>query len=132
MTTEPCRAARWTGPAGLPADIKARKVQIIVVYKVDRLTRSLADFAKIVESGREARRGAPRSQSRIAEKIEEVELDPDQAAPLDKLIGKDYDVITADERLGKIAADFVEHCATRWESGWSAAVTASRPISKNA
>ena len=33
----------------LLADIKAGKVQIIVVYKVDRLTRSLADFAKIVE-----------------------------------------------------------------------------------
>src|SRR5207344_1056302 len=30
-------------------DIQARKVQIIVVYKVDRLTRSLADFAKIVD-----------------------------------------------------------------------------------
>src|SRR5690606_36194962 len=25
--------------------------------------------------------------------------------------------ITADERLNKIAADFVEHCATRWQSG---------------
>ena len=33
----------------LLADIKAGKVQIIVVYKVDRLTRSLADFAKIVD-----------------------------------------------------------------------------------
>jgi site-specific DNA recombinase len=33
----------------LLADVKARKVQIIVVYKVDRLTRSLADFAKLVE-----------------------------------------------------------------------------------
>ena len=30
-------------------DIRARKVDIIVVYKVDRLTRSLADFAKLVE-----------------------------------------------------------------------------------
>ena len=30
-------------------DIKASKVQTIVVYKVDRLTRSLADFAKIVD-----------------------------------------------------------------------------------
>ena len=30
-------------------DIKAGKVQIIVVYKVDRLTRSLSDFAKIVD-----------------------------------------------------------------------------------
>jgi len=30
-------------------DVSARKVDVIVVYKVDRLTRSLADFAKIVE-----------------------------------------------------------------------------------
>ena len=30
-------------------DIQAGKVDIVVVYKVDRLTRSLADFAKIVE-----------------------------------------------------------------------------------
>jgi site-specific DNA recombinase len=30
-------------------DIQAGKVQIVVVYKVDRLTRSLADFAKIVD-----------------------------------------------------------------------------------
>ena len=29
--------------------VRARKVDIIVVYKVDRLTRSLADFAKLVE-----------------------------------------------------------------------------------
>ena len=33
----------------LLSDIKGGKVQIIVVYKVDRLTRSLADFAKIVD-----------------------------------------------------------------------------------
>ncbi|CAN2533412.1 hypothetical+protein [Methylocapsa aurea] len=55
----------------------------------------------------------------IAAKIEEAELDADQATLLDKLLGKDYEVITADERLDKIAADFVEHCATRWESGKS-------------
>jgi DNA invertase Pin-like site-specific DNA recombinase len=30
-------------------DVKAKLVDIIVVYKVDRLTRSLADFAKLVE-----------------------------------------------------------------------------------
>jgi type I restriction enzyme R subunit len=56
---------------------------------------------------------------RMAEKIEQADLDPDQAALLDKLLGKDYEVVTADERLDKIAADFVEHCATRWESGKS-------------
>jgi DNA invertase Pin-like site-specific DNA recombinase len=33
----------------LLADIRARKVDVVVVYKVDRLTRALADFAKIVE-----------------------------------------------------------------------------------
>src|ERR687895_1288344 len=33
----------------LLADIKARRVDVVVVYKVDRLTRALADFAKIVE-----------------------------------------------------------------------------------
>src|SRR3954466_8609045 len=30
-------------------DVRARKIDVIVVYKVDRLTRSLADFAKLVE-----------------------------------------------------------------------------------
>ncbi|MBB5052922.1 MULTISPECIES: recombinase family protein [Nitrobacteraceae] len=30
-------------------DIRDRKIDVIVVYKVDRLTRSLADFAKLVE-----------------------------------------------------------------------------------
>ena len=29
--------------------MRAGKIDIIVVYKVDRLTRSLADFAKLVE-----------------------------------------------------------------------------------
>ncbi|MGO9942112.1 MAG: recombinase family protein [Rhodoblastus sp.] len=33
----------------LLADVRSKKVDIIVVYKVDRLTRSLADFAKLVE-----------------------------------------------------------------------------------
>lgn len=56
---------------------------------------------------------------RIADKIEEADLNPDQEAQLEKLLGKDYEIITADERLDKIAGDFVEHCATRWESGKS-------------
>jgi DNA invertase Pin-like site-specific DNA recombinase len=33
----------------LMRDIASKKVRIVVVYKVDRLTRSLADFAKLVE-----------------------------------------------------------------------------------
>lgn len=76
---------------------------------------------KLVYENRGEKLGVARLDlnSRIAEKIEEAELDADQAALLDKLLGKDYEIITADERLDKIAADFVEHCATRWESGKS-------------
>ena len=33
----------------LMADVEADRIDVIVVYKVDRLTRSLADFAKIIE-----------------------------------------------------------------------------------
>jgi site-specific DNA recombinase len=33
----------------LLADVRAGKITVVVVYKVDRLTRSLADFAKLVE-----------------------------------------------------------------------------------
>jgi site-specific DNA recombinase len=34
----------------LLGDIGADKVDVVVVYKIDRLTRSLFDFAKIVET----------------------------------------------------------------------------------
>jgi DNA invertase Pin-like site-specific DNA recombinase len=34
---------------GLLGDIRAGRIDIVVVYKVDRLTRSLADFARLVE-----------------------------------------------------------------------------------
>ena len=33
----------------LLADVQEGRIDVIVVYKVDRLTRSLADFAKLVE-----------------------------------------------------------------------------------
>lgn len=54
---------------------------------------------------------------RIADAIAKADLDPDKEALLEKLLGDDYEVITADDRLDKIAADFVEHCSGRWESG---------------
>ena len=38
----------------LLADVKAGKITIVVVYKVDRLTRSLADFAKHRMSAKES------------------------------------------------------------------------------
>ena len=45
------RGATMDRPAlqQLLADITAGRIDTVVVYKIDRLTRSLADFAKIVE-----------------------------------------------------------------------------------
>lgn len=54
---------------------------------------------------------------KIAAAVDAADLDPDQTDLLEKLLGKDYEVITADERLKKVAADFVEHCSIRWEAG---------------
>ena len=50
-TTVDFPAAPWNGrrSSGLLADVSAGQIDVVVVYKVDRLTRSLSDFAKIVE-----------------------------------------------------------------------------------
>ncbi|MBW8067186.1 MAG: recombinase family protein [Ferrovum sp.] len=39
----------WPALKRLMADIKAGKIDVVVIYKIDRLTRSLADFSKMVE-----------------------------------------------------------------------------------
>ena len=49
--TAASRAARWSARhcKRLLADIEAGRVDVVVVYKIDRLSRSLMDFAKLVE-----------------------------------------------------------------------------------
>jgi type I restriction enzyme R subunit len=107
------------------------------LFKYDHLTRrifgdyvSRYDFersrqdgstVKLVYENRGEKLGITRLDlnDRIAEKIEESDLDQNQLALLEKLLGKDYEVITADDRLKKIADDFVDHCSKRWESGKS-------------
>ena len=51
MTMAASPGPRWNGRpcSGCLADVRARKIDIVLVYKVDRLTRSLADFAKLIE-----------------------------------------------------------------------------------
>ena len=51
MTMAASPAALWSGRrcSGCSPTCRDGKVDVVVVYKVDRLTRSLADFAKIVE-----------------------------------------------------------------------------------
>ena len=52
MTTVVTQEGHWTAlPCnGFSPDIADAKVDVVVVYKIDRLTRSLFDFAKIVEA----------------------------------------------------------------------------------
>lgn len=54
---------------------------------------------------------------RIAEKLEEIELDEDKRARLEEELGRDYHVLTASKRLDTIARDFVQHYSTSWETG---------------
>ena len=50
MTTADFPGRPWsTGAQTALSDIKEKRVDVMVVYKVDRMTRSLADFAKMVE-----------------------------------------------------------------------------------
>ncbi len=51
MVTVVSRVVRWTGPryGTMLADIAAGRIDTVVVYKIDRLTRSLADFARMVD-----------------------------------------------------------------------------------
>jgi len=74
---------------------------------------------KLVYENRGEKLGIARSDlnERIANAIENAELNDDQEAQLERLLGNDYPIITADDRLDKLADDFVEHCATRWQSG---------------
>lgn len=76
---------------------------------------------KLIYENRGEKLGLARADlnERIADAIETAELDVDQTALLEKLLGKDYEVITAPDRLDKIADDFVEHCSKRWETGKS-------------
>src|SRR5207253_666698 len=107
------------------------------LFKHDELTRrifgsyiSRYDFkrseedqstVKLVYENRGEKLGIARLDlnDRIADAVERADLDPDQHALLENLLGKDYEVITADDRLDKLADDFVEHCSTRWQTGKS-------------
>ena len=110
------------------------------LFKHDELTRrifgsyiSRYDFkrseedqstVKLIYENRGEKLGIARLDlnDQIADAIEKADLDPDQQALLENLLGKDYEVITADDRLDKLAEDFVEHCSTRWQTGKSMVV----------
>ena len=51
MTMAASPAPRWSGPAlkRLLRDVEAGLIDVVVVYKIDRLSRSLTDFSRLVE-----------------------------------------------------------------------------------
>jgi len=112
----------FTGTPLFKHDHLTRRIFGSYVSRYD-FRRSEEDGAtvKLVYENRGEKLGLARLDlnDRIAEAIAQSELDPDRQALLEKLLGQDYEVITADHRLDQLADDFVEHCATRWESGKS-------------
>lgn len=54
---------------------------------------------------------------RIAEELEKHELDQDQEERLRRDLSRDYHVLTANERLERIARDVTAHFSRRWETG---------------
>ena len=112
----------FTGTPLFVQDELTRRIfgEYVSRYDFER-SRKDGSTVRLVYENRGEKLGVARTDlnDRIADRIEQADLDPDQEALLDKLLGRDYEVVTADERLDRIAADFVEHCATRWESGKS-------------
>src|SRR5206468_12642210 len=94
----------FTGTPLFKTDPLTRRIFGAYVSRYD-FKRSEEDGAtvKLVYENRGEKLGLTRLDlnDRIAEKIEEAELDPDKMALLEKLLGKDYEVITADGRLDK-------------------------------
>jgi type I restriction enzyme R subunit len=114
--------ASFIGFTGTPLfrhDEMTRRIFGNYVSRYD-FTRSVEDQStvRLVYENRGEKLGIARLDlnDRIADAVEKADLDPDQTALLERLIGKDYEVITADDRLDKLAEDFVEHCSTRWQT----------------
>ncbi len=110
----------FTGTPLFKQDHLTRKIFGSYISKYD-FKRSQEDNStvRLVYENRGEKLGIARLDlnDKIAEKVEEADLDQDQTRLLEKLLGKDYEVITADDRLEKLADDFVEHCSLRWQSG---------------
>ncbi|HPS64280.1 MAG TPA: type I restriction endonuclease subunit R [Ignavibacteria bacterium] len=105
------------------------------LFKDDEITKkvfgdyvSTYDFQKAVidnatvplkydNRGEKLQIGMNNLNEKVAQKLEEFEFDIDQQAALERELGRDYHVFTAEERLIKIAKDFVNHYTNRWGSG---------------
>lgn len=105
------------------------------LFKNDDLTKrifgnyvSTYDFQRAVDDnatvplyydnrGEKLKITTPKINERIAEKLEEIELDEDRRARLEEELGRDYHILTAKKRLKAIAKDFAKHYSVSWETG---------------
>lgn len=71
--------------------------------------------------GEKLKVATPDLNEKIAAKLEEfeaeLEADPNMRARLERDLQREYHVITSNDRLDRIARDFVTHYSTAWESG---------------
>ncbi|MCU0453444.1 MAG: type I restriction endonuclease subunit R [Bacteroidetes bacterium] len=105
------------------------------LFKSDEITRmvfgdyvSTFDFQRAVDDnatvplyydnrGEKLKLTHPDINARFAEKLQDLQLDVDQEARLERELGRDYQIMTAESRLDAVARDMVEHYTERWESG---------------
>lgn len=105
------------------------------LFKEDELTKevfgeyvSTYDFATAVEDGATVplyyeNRGEKLKivhediNQKIVDRLEDFDLDTDQIAKLQREMGREYHILTSNDRLEKIAKDFVEHYTSIWTTG---------------
>ena len=115
--------------------------------KEDHLTKEIFgdyisryDFQRAVEDGatvplhfdgRGEKLGiaTPDLNDRIAEVLEAHDLDQDQERKLQRDLARDYHVLTATERLDRVARDVAGHFASRWQTGKAMLVCLDKPTS---
>jgi type I restriction enzyme R subunit len=105
------------------------------LFKDDEITRRLFgdyvstyDFQRAVDDqatvplyydnrGDKLGLATPDLNLRIADVLEQTDLDPDQERKVRRLLGQNYRVFTGQRRLDRVAQDFVAHYTAQWEAG---------------
>ena len=111
----------FTGTPLFQEDEITRQVfgEYVSTYDFQRAVEDGATVPLYYESGGDRLGVTTRDlNERIAEKLEELEIeDVDVAQKLERQLGSQYHVLTADKRLDQIARDFARHASAGWESG---------------
>ena len=115
--------ANYIGFTGTPLfsnDEITRRIfgEYISTYDFDRAVKDNATVPLYYDNrGEKLNLTTSDINEKIAAKLEELELDPNQQARLEAELQREYHIITAGKRLDAIAADLVRHYTTQWESG---------------